>query len=46
MAITVKTQEDILAKLNIYELNEMQQKAISTIDDNYKHSNSFSYRNR
>ncbi len=32
MAMTVKTQEDILAKLNIYELNEMQQKAISTID--------------
>lgn len=33
MGITVKTQEDILAKLNIYELNEMQQKAISTIDE-------------
>ena len=32
MAMTLKTQEDILAKLNIYELNEMQQKAISTID--------------
>ena len=32
MAMTVKTQEDILAKLNIYELNEMQQKAISVID--------------
>ena len=31
--MTVKTQEDILAKLNIYELNEMQQKAISTIDE-------------
>ena len=33
MATTMKTQEDILAKLNIYELNEMQQKAISTIDE-------------
>ncbi|TDQ25819.1 DEAD/DEAH box helicase [Tenacibaculum caenipelagi] len=32
MVNTVKTQEDILAKLNIYELNEMQQNAISTID--------------
>ncbi|WP_420553430.1 DEAD/DEAH box helicase [Tenacibaculum aiptasiae] len=32
MGISIKTQEDILAKLNIYELNEMQQKAISTID--------------
>ena len=30
--MTVKTQEDILAKLNIYELNEMQQKAISVIE--------------
>ncbi len=31
MITTVKTQEEILAKLNIYELNEMQQKAISVI---------------
>ncbi|WP_370408843.1 DEAD/DEAH box helicase [Tenacibaculum dicentrarchi] len=32
MAMTVKTQEDILAKLNIYELNEMQKKAISVVE--------------
>ncbi len=32
MTTKIKTQEDILAKLNIYELNEMQQNAISTID--------------
>ena len=32
MASTIKTQEDILAKLNIYELNEMQQNSISTVD--------------
>ncbi|MBA6155239.1 DEAD/DEAH box helicase [Tenacibaculum sp. S7007] len=32
MASTIKTQEDILVKLNIYELNEMQQNAISTVD--------------
>lgn len=32
MANTIKTQEDILAKLNIYELNEMQKEAISVID--------------
>lgn len=32
MANTIKTQEDILAKLNIYELNEMQNEAISVID--------------
>lgn len=30
--MTVKTQEDILAKLNIYELNEMQKKAISVVE--------------
>lgn len=30
--MTIKTQEDILAKLNIYELNEMQEKAITTVD--------------
>ncbi|MBE7652377.1 DEAD/DEAH box helicase [Tenacibaculum finnmarkense] len=34
MAMTVKTQEDILAKLNIYELNEMQKKAISVVETN------------
>lgn len=32
--MTVKTQEDILAKLNIYELNEMQKKAISVVETN------------
>ncbi|TYP99254.1 superfamily II DNA/RNA helicase [Tenacibaculum adriaticum] len=32
MANTIKDQEDILAKLNIYELNEMQNEAISVID--------------
>lgn len=32
MANNIKSQEDILAKLNIYELNEMQKKAISVID--------------
>ncbi|MBS9766143.1 MAG: DEAD/DEAH box helicase [Flavobacteriaceae bacterium] len=31
MTSTVKTQEEILAKLNICELNEMQEKAISVI---------------
>ncbi len=32
MANNIKNQEDILAKLNIYELNEMQNEAISVID--------------
>ena len=32
MANIIKGQEDILAKLNIYELNEMQKKAISVIE--------------
>ncbi len=32
MANRIKGQEDILAKLNIYELNEMQKNAISVID--------------
>jgi len=34
MANSIKNQEDILAKLNIYELNEMQNEAISVIDTN------------
>lgn len=34
MANTIKTQEDILAKLNIYELNEMQKEAVSAVDTN------------
>ena len=34
MANSIKNQEDILAKLNIYELNEMQNEAISVIDSN------------
>lgn len=33
MATTIKNQEEILAKLNIYELNEMQNKAISVIEE-------------
>ncbi|WP_407265393.1 DEAD/DEAH box helicase [Tenacibaculum maritimum] len=33
MTNIIKTQEAILAKLNIYELNEMQKKAISVIKD-------------
>lgn len=32
MANSIKNQEDILAKLNIYELNEMQNEAISVIE--------------
>ena len=32
MANQLKGQEEILRKLNIYELNEMQEEAISTID--------------
>lgn len=32
MANSIKNQEDILSKLNIYELNEMQNEAISVID--------------
>jgi superfamily II DNA/RNA helicase len=34
MANSIKSQEEILAKLNIYELNEMQNTAISTIENN------------
>ncbi|MCI2228304.1 DEAD/DEAH box helicase [Polaribacter sp. MSW13] len=34
MANNIKDQEDILAKLNIYELNEMQNEAISVVDSN------------
>ena len=33
MANTIKNQEEILAKLNIYELNEMQKEAISVIEN-------------
>jgi len=33
MANTIKAQEDILAKLNIHQLNEMQNEAISVIDN-------------
>ena len=32
MVTTIKTQEEILAKLNIFELNEMQQKAVSVVE--------------
>ncbi|CAM1345043.1 DEAD/DEAH box helicase [Tenacibaculum amylolyticum] len=32
MGNTIKTQEDILAKLNINELNEMQKEALATVD--------------
>lgn len=32
MANTIKAQEEILAKLNIYELNEMQNEAIYVVD--------------
>ncbi|MEN8884306.1 MAG: DEAD/DEAH box helicase [Flavobacteriaceae bacterium] len=34
MANIIKDQQDILAKLNIYELNPMQEEAIATIDAN------------
>ncbi len=34
MANTIKNQEEILEKLHIYELNEMQNEAISLIDSN------------
>ena len=33
MANDIKNQEEILAKLNIYELNEMQNEAISVIEN-------------
>lgn len=33
MAYSIKTQEDILAKLNIYALNPMQQEAIAVIEN-------------
>ncbi|MFY9242358.1 MAG: DEAD/DEAH box helicase [Polaribacter sp.] len=34
MANMIKSEEEILAKLNIYELNEMQKEAISVIEQN------------
>jgi ATP-dependent RNA helicase DeaD len=34
MANNIKNQEEILAKLNIYELNEMQNEAIEVIENN------------
>lgn len=33
MGNTIKTQEAILAKLNIYELNEMQKEALATVEN-------------
>ena len=33
MANTIKEQQDILTKLNIHQLNQMQKEAISVIDN-------------